>query len=80
MLRIPFYILLFLFSYSLQAQDILTLEEAVTLALENNYEIKIATNNSKIDVTNNDLANAGMLPTLSANLNNNNSQTNTTQI
>ncbi|MCO6163260.1 TolC family protein [Flavobacterium sp. NRK F7] len=79
MLRIPFYILLFLFSYSLQAQDILTLEEAVTLALENNYEIKIATNNSKIDVTNNNLANAGMLPTLSANLNNNNSQTNTTQ-
>ncbi len=79
MLRIPFYILLFLFSYSLQAQDILTLEEAVTLALENNYEIKIAANNSKIDATNNNLANAGMLPTLSANLNNNNSQTNTTQ-
>ena len=79
MLRIPFYILLFLFSYSLQAQDILTLEEAVTLALENNYEIKIAANNSKIDATNNNLANAGMLPTLSANLNNNNSQTNTNQ-
>ena len=63
----------------MQAQEVLTLEEAITIALENNYEIKIATNNLKIDETNNNLANAGVLPTLSANLTNNNSQFNTKQ-
>jgi len=47
--------------------------------LENNYDIKIADNNSKIDATNNSLANAGMLPSLNANFTNNNSQLNTTQ-
>ena len=63
----------------MQAQEVLTLEEAITIALENNYEIKIATNNLKIDETNNNLANAGILPTLSANVTNNNSQFNTKQ-
>ena len=47
--------------------------------MENNYDIKIAENNSKIDATNNNLANAGMLPSLNANFTNNNSQLNTTQ-
>ena len=56
-----------------------SLEDAVKIALENNYDIKIAKNNSKIDATNNNLANAGMLPSLNANFTNNNSQLNTTQ-
>ncbi|MDP5002114.1 MAG: TolC family protein, partial [Flavobacterium sp.] len=47
--------------------------------LENNYDIKISENNSKINATNNSLANAGMLPSLNANFNNNNSELNTTQ-
>ena len=34
------------------AQGVLTLEEAVKIALENNYEIKIAANNLDIDKTN----------------------------
>ena len=79
MLKIYSYILLLFVSFQIQAQDVLSLEEALKIALENNYEIKIATNNLKIDATNNNLANAGILPALSANLNNSNSQTNTTQ-
>ncbi|WP_445457846.1 TolC family protein [Flavobacterium sp. HNIBRBA15423] len=79
MLKIIQYILLLLVSFQLQAQEILSLEDAVKIALENNYEIKIAKNNLKIDETNNNLANAGLLPTISANLTNNNSQLNTTQ-
>lgn len=79
MSKIIQYILLLLVSFQLQAQEILSLEEAVKIALENNYEIKIAKNNLKIDETNNNLANAGLLPTISANLTNNNSQLNTTQ-
>lgn len=70
---------LFIIGFSAQAQELLSLEDAVKIALENNYDIKIADNNSKIDATNNNLANAGMLPSLNANFTNNNSQLNTTQ-
>jgi outer membrane protein len=72
-------LLFVIIGFSAQAQDLLTLEDAVKIALENNYDIKIAENNSKIDATNNNLANAGMLPSLNANFTNNNSQLNTTQ-
>jgi outer membrane protein TolC len=70
--------LLFL-AFSAQAQEILTLEKAVKIALENNYDIKIAQNNLKIDATNNNLGNAGFLPSVTANLTNNNSQIDTKQ-
>jgi outer membrane protein TolC len=72
-------VFLFIIGFSAQAQELLSLEVAVKIALENNYDIKIADNNSKIDATNNNLANAGMLPSLNANFTNNNSQLNTTQ-
>lgn len=70
---------LFIIGFSAQAQELLSLEDAVKIALENNYDIKIAENNSKIDATNNNLANAGMLPSLNANFTNNNSQIDTKQ-
>ncbi|MCD8518583.1 MAG: TolC family protein, partial [Flavobacterium sp.] len=72
-------LLLIFLGFSSQAQELLTLEDAVKIALENNYDIKIAENNSKIDATNNNLANAGMLPALNANFVNNNSQIDTKQ-
>lgn len=72
-------VFLFIIGFSSQAQDLLSLEDAVKIALENNYDIKIAENNSKIDATNNNLANAGMLPSLNANFTNNNSQIDTKQ-
>ena len=72
-------LLFVIIGFSAQAQDLLSLEDAVKIALENNYDIKIAENNSKIDATNNNLANAGMLPSLNANFTNNNSQLDTKQ-
>ncbi|TRX42991.1 TolC family protein [Flavobacterium restrictum] len=48
------------------AQEVLTVEDAVKIALENNYEIKIATNNLNIDKTNVTSGNAGMLPKATA--------------
>lgn len=72
-------IILFTIGFSSQAQEILSLENAVKIALENNYEIKIANNNSKIEATNNNLANARMLPVLNATLTNNNSHLDTKQ-
>lgn len=75
------YTTLFIVFFGLQskAQDILTLEDAVKIALENNYEIKIAKNDLKIDETNSTAGNAGMLPTVTASVVNNNSILNTTQ-
>jgi outer membrane protein len=56
-----------------KAQDTLTLEEAVRITLENNYDIKLVSNNLQIDRNNVSLGNAGMLPALGANFNNSNS-------
>lgn len=62
----------------IQAQNYLTPEEAVAIALENNFDIRIAKNNLEIDQINVNPANAGMLPmvTGSFNLNNNISNSN----
>lgn len=73
------FILLLFFIPKVEAQEVLTLENALKIALENNYEIKIASNNSLIQKTNVSLGNAGMLPTLSANVVDNNSIQNSSQ-
>lgn len=60
--------ILFLLSFSVGfSQEILTKEEAVNLALENNYGIKIADNNLKIAENNKSILNSGYLPTLTGN-------------
>lgn len=74
------FILLLFFIPKVEAQEVLTLENALKIALENNYEIKIASNNSLIQKTNVTLGNAGMLPTLTANVLDNNSVQNSSQI
>ena len=73
-------LILFLFCIAKSnAQEILTIEEAMKIALENNFEIKIAKNNSKINETNVTIGNAGMLPTATATVTDNNSITNSSQ-
>lgn len=62
-----------------QAQEVLTLEDAVKIALENNYEIRISKNDLNIDKTNATIGNAGMLPQIGANVVDNNAIQNTTQ-
>lgn len=61
------------------AQEVLTLEEAVQLALKNNYDIRLASNDLKIDEAGVGVANAGMLPRLDATFSQNNSIQNTKQ-
>ncbi|NNT72169.1 TolC family protein [Flavobacterium sp. IMCC34852] len=63
----------------IQSQTLLKLEDAVKIALENNYDIKLAKNELKIDELNNSIGNAGMLPTINALVTDNNSITNTEQ-
>ena len=71
-------ILFFAFSNT-NAQEIISLETAVKVALENNYEIKIASNNSLINATNVTVGNAGMLPTVAATITDNNRVQNSSQ-
>src|SRR5688572_3190846 len=62
-----------------KAQEILTLEEAVRIALEKNYDIRLSKNNLEIDETNVSWANAGLLPRIDATLNDNNGILTTSQ-
>lgn len=73
-------VLVLLSATSLQAQQTLSIEEALKTALENNYEIKIASNDLKASQTNNTVGNAGMLPTLTATVTDNNNIQNLSQI
>jgi len=73
------YLFFILFMASSFAQEQLSLEDAVAVALKNNYDIKLAANDLKIDEQNVSLANAGILPTLSATLTQNNNIQNSSQ-
>jgi len=53
-------------SFQSKAQQILTKKEALKITLENNYGIKIATNNIEIAKNNKNILNANFLPTVSA--------------
>ncbi|MBP4137226.1 TolC family protein [Flavobacterium geliluteum] len=73
-------LILFLFCIAKSnAQEVLTIESAIKIALENNFEIRIAKNTSKISETNVTLGNAGMLPTATASVVDNNSIQNSSQ-
>lgn len=63
-----FYIVLaILFSINLQAQNVLTKQEAVSKALENNYGVQIANNNVAVAENNTSILNSGYLPTVIGN-------------
>ena len=73
-------LVLFLFCIiKINAQEVLTLEDAVKIALENNYEIKTASNNLTKDKTNVATGNAGMLPVVTASVTDNNRIQNSSQ-
>ena len=57
----------FTFLGQLQAQEILSPQEAISLALENNYGIKMANNTVEIAENNTSILNSGFLPTVTGN-------------
>ncbi|WP_294819817.1 TolC family protein [uncultured Flavobacterium sp.] len=77
-----------LFCMAASAQDsiikpeypFLSAEDAVAEALKNNYDIKLASNDLKIDENNVSLANAGILPSLSGTFSQNNNIQNSRQV
>jgi outer membrane protein len=62
-----------------QSQEILSLEDAVTIALQNNFNVRVATNQGVIDKSNNTLGNAGFMPDVVVNFGNANNINNTKQ-
>ena len=81
MQKISFIVLLLglLFSQEINAQNNLSLKEAVTIAIQNSYDIKLVENNLSIAQNNNNYGVAGGLPTVTANGNNNNTLTTISQ-
>lgn len=61
------------------AQELLTVKEAIAIALENNYDIKLFENNLRVAQENVTAGNAGMMPTVIGNFNQNNSVSNSNQ-
>ena len=58
--------LLLMYCFSIKAQEVLTKEEAVALALENNYGVKIAKNAVSVAENNKSILNTEFLPTVSS--------------
>lgn len=69
---IKFIFAFILFPIVVSSQDILTLEEAIRIGLENSFSIRIARNEADIAQNNNTIGNAGYLPRLDLNANQNN--------
>ncbi|WP_345169494.1 TolC family protein [Nibribacter koreensis] len=72
-------LLSFLGAGQAKAQELLTLEEAVKIALERNFNIKLSSNDIKIAENNVSRGNAGMLPAVNATITNNNTIQNSSQ-
>ncbi|MGB0870439.1 MAG: TolC family protein [Flavobacteriales bacterium] len=67
-MKIIFLYTIGLFSiYNIYAQDVLTLEKAITTALEHNFDIQVSENNLDIAKNNKSIYNSGYLPTVSGN-------------
>jgi outer membrane protein TolC len=64
----------------LNAQGLLTVKDAVQIALENNFEIKLSQNDLRIAQENTTYGNAGMLPNVTGNFTQNNSVMNSSQV
>ena len=59
-------VLFFFCIVKMNAQEVLTIEDAMKIALQNNFDIKISSNNLTIDKANVATGNAGMLPSVTA--------------
>lgn len=71
MRRIFLLSLLIISAFCGQSQTLLTIDDAISIALKNNYDILIARNEADIAKINNSLGNAGMLPTAGISASNN---------
>ena len=62
-LKFNLLLIFIIFLSTVNAQKTLTIDEAINIALKNNFDILVARNDANIAKVNNSLGNAGMLPT-----------------
>jgi outer membrane protein TolC len=72
-------LVLLFFSAACYAQEKLSLQQAIELTLQNNYDIQLRSNQVSIAKNNVSLANAGIMPLITGNFTNNNSVQNSEQ-
>jgi len=72
MSRLFWVVTLLLLTFSVQAQDTLSLAHAISIGLKNNFDIQIEELNVEVARNNNSWGQAGMLPTISFSSNQNN--------
>ncbi len=65
--RIIIAVILLTFVSQTKAQEALTLESSIEIALSNNLNIKVAKNQAEVSANNATIGNAGLLPTINAN-------------
>lgn len=70
---------IFLFAAIAKAQENISLQKAIEIALKNNYDIRIAHNEQEMLINNVSAGSAGMLPRVDANLSQSNSLTDSKQ-
>ncbi|WP_134089888.1 TolC family protein [Olivibacter sp. XZL3] len=70
---------LYLIPFILSAQETLNLEEAIAIALKQNYDIRLVSNDVAVAKNNANVANAGMLPTITGDASASAAVQNTTQ-
>ena len=58
------FLILFSLTFNLDAQENLTLEKAIRIALENNYSVKLTKKDVEIAENNTAVGNSGFLPTV----------------
>ena len=73
--RILLLVLVFVLGREIKAQEKLSLSDAVKIALQNSYDIKLVENTVTVAKNNNSYGVAGGLPTVTGSANNNNTQT-----
>ena len=67
-------VLVFVFGNEIKAQEKLSLTDAVKIAIQNSYDIKLVENTVAVAKNNNSYGVAGGLPTVSSTASNNNTQ------
>jgi outer membrane protein TolC len=77
--RFIFVLILAFFSFNINAQKTLTIDDAISTALKNNFDILVAGNDANVTKVNNTPGNAGMLPTFAITGSGNYGLSNTTQ-
>jgi outer membrane protein TolC len=77
--KISTILVLVILSANISAQQVLTLSDALKIALENNYAIQVAKNDAALSTNNNRLGAAGMLPFVTGTINQDNQVIDTRQ-